>query len=71
MVEKLIDQRRRLVRPIRGRRVAGVCLALANYFNISVTLVRIIFVFLLLPGGLPGFIPYVLAWLVIPSDDEV
>ncbi len=70
MVEKVIDQRRQLVRPIRGRRVAGVCLAIANYFNVSVTLIRIIWVLLLLPGGLPGILPYVLIWVITPSEDE-
>jgi phage shock protein PspC (stress-responsive transcriptional regulator) len=29
--------------------------------------VRIIAVILLLPGGLPGFIPYVILWIVVPE----
>lgn len=59
---------KKLIRPKKGRVVAGVALALANYFNIDVTLVRIIWVLLFLPGGLPGFIPYVIMWILIPSE---
>lgn len=60
---------KRLVRPKKGRVVAGVCLGLANYFNIDVTIVRIVWIILLFPGGLPGLIPYILLWIVVPSEE--
>lgn len=59
---------KRIVRPRNGRVIAGVALAFANYFNIDVTIVRLIWVILLLPGGLPGVIPYIICWIVIPSE---
>lgn len=59
---------KKLVRPKKGRKVAGVAIAFANYFDLDVTLVRLIWVFLLIPGGFPGIIPYVLCWLVIPEE---
>lgn len=59
---------KRLVRPKQGRMIAGVCAALANYFNIDVTIVRILWVILLLPGGLPGLLPYLVLALLIPSE---
>ena len=59
-----------LVRPRKGRMVAGVALGLANYFNIPVAAVRLIWLCLLIPGGLPGFLPYIILWIVIPSDDS-
>ena len=59
---------KRLVRPRLGRKIGGVCLALANYFSVDVTLVRIIFIFLLLPGGLPGLFPYLILWILIPEE---
>lgn len=59
---------KKLVRPKKGRKVAGVAIGLANYFNLDVTLVRLIWVFLLIPGGFPGLIPYLLCWLVIPEE---
>lgn len=61
---------KKLVRPIKGRVIAGVAAAFANYFNIDVTLIRLLWVFLLLPGGLPGFLPYLICWLIIPSEKD-
>lgn len=46
--------------------VAGVCGGLAAFFGISPIWFRLLFFLLLLPGGLPGIIPYVILWIVIP-----
>ena len=62
---------KKLVRPIKGRKVAGVSLAIANYFGIDVVVIRLIWVFLFIPGGLPGILPYLICWVVIPSEDEL
>jgi phage shock protein C len=59
---------KKLLRPRKGRKVAGVCLAFANYFAVDVTLVRLIFIFLGLPGGAPGIVLYILCWIVIPEQ---
>jgi phage shock protein PspC (stress-responsive transcriptional regulator) len=59
---------KKLRRPKEGRVVAGVALAFANYFNVDIILIRLIWVLLLIPGGLPGLIPYFLCWLIIPSE---
>ena len=59
---------KRIIRPIKDRKVAGVCMAFANYFNIDVTLVRLFWLFALIPGGIPGLVPYIIAWVVIPSE---
>lgn len=61
---------KKLRRPKKGRMVAGVALAFANYFNVDVVLVRLLWFLLFLPGGLPGFIPYVVCWIIIPSEDK-
>lgn len=63
-------QTKRLVIPKdpKQKKVAGVCAAVANYFDIDVTLVRLVWVFLLIPGGLPGLIPYLICWVVIPEE---
>ncbi|MBL7202304.1 MAG: PspC domain-containing protein [Anaerolineae bacterium] len=47
-------------------RIAGVCGGLAEFTGISAFWFRLGFVILLLPGGLPGLIPYLILWLVIP-----
>ena len=66
MAKKL---KKRLERPIKGRKIAGVALAFANYLDVDVVLIRLIFALLLLPGGLPGFIPYIICWIIIPEKE--
>jgi phage shock protein C len=61
---------KKLRRPKEGRIIGGVAIGLANYFGIDVVLVRLIWVFLALPGGFPGVIPYLICWLVIPSEEK-
>ena len=46
--------------------VAGVCAGLAEWTGINVFWFRLAFVLLLLPGGLPGLVPYMVLWIVIP-----
>ena len=57
---------KRLYRSSEDKFIAGVCGGLAEYFNIDPVIVRIMFFILLLPGGLPGLLPYVLLWVLIP-----
>ncbi len=65
----MATETKRLVRPNKGRMIGGVAAAFANYLNIDVTVVRLIWVVLLLPGGLPGFLPYLLCWILIPEEN--
>lgn len=58
---------KRLYRSTDEKMIAGVCGGIAEYFNIDPVLVRLGFVLLLLPGGLPGFLPYVIMWIVVPQ----
>ena len=46
---------------------AGVCGGLGAFFGINAFWFRLLFLLLLLPGGLPGFLPYVILWMVIPA----
>jgi phage shock protein C len=46
--------------------VAGVCGGLGAFFGISPGWFRLLFLILLLPGGLPGLLPYVILWIVVP-----
>jgi len=59
--------RQRLVRPRQGRKVGGVCLGFAEYFDIDVTLIRIAWVLCVLAGGF-GLLAYLVAWVVIPEE---
>jgi len=51
--------------------IGGVCGGIAEYFGIDPVLVRIIAVILLLPGGLPGLLPYLILWAVVPKKPAV
>lgn len=58
---------RGLVRPRRGRVLAGVAAGLAQRFGISPWAVRALFIVsLLLPG--PQFVAYLVLWVAMPSE---
>lgn len=57
----------RLYRSGQEKMVAGVCGGLAEYFDVDVTLVRLIALMTLLAGG-AGFLAYFVAWIIIPLD---
>lgn len=46
--------------------LAGVCGGLGAFFGIRAFWFRLLFVILALPGGIPGILPYVILWLVMP-----
>lgn len=46
--------------------VVGVCGGLGAFFGISPWWFRLLFLILMVPGGLPGLLPYVLLWIIIP-----
>jgi phage shock protein C len=46
--------------------VAGVCGGLAAFFGIDAFWFRLLFILLMLPGGLPGVLPYIVLWIIIP-----
>lgn len=59
---------KKLLRPIAGRKIAGVCSGLGEYFNVSPRIFRVIFLLLCAPGGVPGPILYLLAYIFIPAQ---
>lgn len=61
---------KRLYRSLKDRKIAGVCGGIAEYFNIDPVIVRVIAVLLLLPGGFPGFLPYIIMWVVVPDNPK-
>lgn len=62
----------KLVRSRTNRKLAGVIGGIAEYFNMDVSLLRIIFVILLIfTGFFPvGFI-YIVATFIIPNEEDV
>lgn len=50
--------------------IGGVCSGLADYFNIDVVLVRIIFAASFLFAGVGGGL-YLLLWILVPADNYI
>ncbi|HEY0896573.1 MAG TPA: PspC domain-containing protein [Sphingobacteriaceae bacterium] len=61
---------KRLYRNENDKMIAGVCSGLAEYFDMEVTWMRIIFVFAFI-FGFSGFIIYLILWVVIPSRPSI
>ena len=61
--------RKRLIRPRGDRKIAGVCAGIAEYFDLDVTLVRVLWPLLTVFSALfPGVIFYIVAWIVMPEE---
>ncbi len=60
-------QQKRLVRKESSKMMAGVCAGLAEYFNVDVTLIRIVFVAATLLDGV-GILAYVILWISMPVE---
>jgi phage shock protein PspC (stress-responsive transcriptional regulator) len=63
------DQKKVLRRSRSDRVVAGVCGGLAEFFGISAFWFRLAFLIALIPGGVPGLLPYILFWIIIPKEN--
>ena len=63
----MTQEPKRLTRT-RNKAIAGVCGGVAKYFNVDITVIRIIFLVLLCCGG-GGGILYLIAWLCMPEED--
>lgn len=56
-----------LIRPRRGKVIAGVCAGIARRYGFSSLQVRIAFVLsMLLPG--PQILLYIALWIVVPKE---
>ncbi len=65
-----VEARRRLLRPRVGRKIAGVCQGFAEYFDLDVSVIRVVWLLVALFGG-SGFLAYIIAWIVMPEEVEV
>ena|SRR5579872_4578207 len=57
---------RKLARSRIDRKIAGVCGGFADYFELDVTLVRILWLMLAFVGGW-GLLGYFIAWIAMPE----
>ncbi len=57
------------LRRIRSqKKIAGVCAGFAEYFDMDLTLVRLIWLVLAITPPSVGVIAYLVAWIVLPSE---
>lgn len=62
---------KKLYRSVQQKMLGGVCAGLAEYFDLDISLVRLIFVgAALLTAILPMVLFYLIAWLVIPVQPK-
>ncbi|GGH13534.1 PspC domain-containing protein [Mucilaginibacter phyllosphaerae] len=57
---------KKLYRDEQHKTVGGVCAGLAEYFNIDVSIVRVLFVLAVCLKGV-GVLPYIILWIVLPK----
>jgi len=61
---------KKLLRSQSRKMLGGVCAGLAAYFDIDISLVRLIFVGItLVTAVIPMLIFYVIAWIIIPAEE--
>ena len=61
---------KRLFRSQARKMLGGVCGGLGDYFDIDVTLIRLVFVALsLVTAIIPMVIFYLIAWIIIPVEE--
>jgi phage shock protein PspC (stress-responsive transcriptional regulator) len=60
----------KLDRSRTGQMLGGVCSGLAGYFDLDVTLIRLIFVLLAFAQG-TGVLIYVALWLILPPEGQM
>ena len=56
---------KRLTLDKQNKKIAGVCAGIANYLEVDVTVVRILFLIALLCGSF-GFWAYIIVWALAP-----
>ena len=61
---------RRLTRSRRHRLIAGVCGGIAEYLDVDVTVVRILYILVsILSAAFPGILAYIILMFVMPPSD--
>ncbi|MDT8392404.1 MAG: PspC domain-containing protein [Bacteroidales bacterium] len=65
-----MEGRSGLYRSSKDSMIGGVAGGLAEYFRIDPTLIRILFILMVLVGG-SGVLFYIILWIVLPTDEHV
>ena len=61
---------KRLYKIEEGKKLCGVCGGIGEYFNVDPTLIRLLWIFLILCAG-TGILAYFVAAIIMPNKSEV
>lgn len=64
-----MEEKKRLMRSDHGM-IAGVCAGIADYFGIDPTIVRVLYVLMVLFAGF-GVLLYLILWIVMPKQKSI
>ncbi|MGJ9385419.1 hypothetical protein CR203_07930 [Salipaludibacillus neizhouensis] len=62
---------KKLLRSNHDRKLAGICGGIGNYFGMDSTVVRIVFLLLIIPLNAGIILAYLIGMFVIPNEAEV
>ncbi len=62
--------KKRLYKIEEGKKLFGVCGGIAEYFNLDPTVIRLLWIFLILCAG-TGILAYFVAAIIMPSKSEI
>jgi phage shock protein PspC (stress-responsive transcriptional regulator) len=62
-----LNQPKPLLLDKRNKKIGGVCAGFARYLELDVILVRVLWLAIAIATGV-GFIAYLAAWIIMPSD---
>jgi len=65
-----MEQRSGLYRSSRDQMIGGVAGGIGESWNLDPTLIRILFILMVLVGG-GGVLLYIILWIVLPLDDQM
>ena len=57
---------KKLYRSVEGKKIAGVCGGLGDYFDIDPTIIRLIWLAMIFAVG-TGVLAYIIAWIIVPE----
>jgi phage shock protein PspC (stress-responsive transcriptional regulator) len=60
---------KKIYRSTVDKKIAGVCGGIAEYFSLDSTLIRAIWLILLLCAG-TGLLAYLICWIIIPQQTQ-
>jgi phage shock protein C len=66
----MAEVKQQLRRSRSNRMIGGVVSGLAKYFDLDITLARVLYVIAsIVSAAFPGILVYVILWVLMPSED--